>query len=175
MNIEKIGRRFYFRGAPFAAKDILRRGGAKWDPAERAWWTGKQEIADELAGKIANNPDQEERLDRNARVLQGRAAYQGNTFFLLAEGVSRQTGKPYAKLAYKDGSRVFWAKDATQVRVITRYQEPKSLEALQSFMARKAKERETGECSCRCHRESNAGAPGSTLYDGCERCGCEAC
>lgn len=28
--------------------------------------------------------------------------------------------------------------------------------------------------SCRCHRERNAGQPGSILYDGCDRCGCEA-
>lgn len=28
--------------------------------------------------------------------------------------------------------------------------------------------------SCRCHRERNAGHPGSILYDGCDRCGCES-
>jgi len=27
---------------------------------------------------------------------------------------------------------------------------------------------------CRCHREPGAGRPGTTLYDGCDRCGCEA-
>lgn len=27
--------------------------------------------------------------------------------------------------------------------------------------------------SCRCHREPNAGRPGSILFDGCTRCGCE--
>jgi hypothetical protein len=29
--------------------------------------------------------------------------------------------------------------------------------------------------ACRCHREHNAGQPGSILFDGCDRCGCEAC
>jgi hypothetical protein len=28
--------------------------------------------------------------------------------------------------------------------------------------------------TCRCHSERNAGQPGSILFDGCERCGCES-
>lgn len=28
--------------------------------------------------------------------------------------------------------------------------------------------------SCRCHRQPNAGQPGSILFDGCDRCGCSA-
>jgi len=32
-----------------------------------------------------------------------------------------------------------------------------------------------GRCrTCRCHREAAAGAAGTILYDGCDRCGCEA-
>lgn len=31
----------------------------------------------------------------------------------------------------------------------------------------------TENCRCSCHRESGAGKPGSILYDGCDRCGCE--
>lgn len=27
--------------------------------------------------------------------------------------------------------------------------------------------------NCRCHAETNAGQPGTTLYDGCDRCGCQ--
>ncbi len=172
MNIEKVGRRFYFRGAPFSAKNLLRDGGAKWDPDERSWWTGKAESAKDLAEKIsAMKAEGDDRLDRNARILKGRVAYQGKTYLLLADGVGKNG--PYAKLAYMDGSVVFWAKDALQVRVVTRYQEPMSLADIQAFAARKAQERSTGECSCRCHHEHNAGAPGTTLYDGCDRCGCE--
>ena len=28
--------------------------------------------------------------------------------------------------------------------------------------------------TCRCHSEDGAGQPGSILFDGCDRCGCEA-
>ena len=28
--------------------------------------------------------------------------------------------------------------------------------------------------TCRCHREPNAGQPGTALYDGCDYCGCQA-
>lgn len=35
-------------------------------------------------------------------------------------------------------------------------------------------QRTASRCTtCRCHCEPNAGAPGSILFDGCDRCGCE--
>ena len=33
----------------------------------------------------------------------------------------------------------------------------------------------TGRCrTCRCHAEAGAGRPGTILFDGCDRCGCES-
>lgn len=34
--------------------------------------------------------------------------------------------------------------------------------------------RTTTRCTCRCHTEAHAGAAGTTLYDGCDRCGCQS-
>lgn len=51
--IEKVGQRLYFRNSPFAGKDTLKAGGAKWDPDARCWWIGatKVEEAKALAAK----------------------------------------------------------------------------------------------------------------------------
>jgi hypothetical protein len=46
ITIEQVGRRLYFRNAPYAAKDALRDAGAKWDRDERAWWMGSQRRAE---------------------------------------------------------------------------------------------------------------------------------
>jgi len=37
---EKAGRRVYVQGNTYEHKDALRGMGFKWDPSERAWWTG---------------------------------------------------------------------------------------------------------------------------------------
>jgi len=36
----------------------------------------------------------------------------------------------------------------------------------------KAAEADDHDCSC--HKQKNAGAPGTILFDGCNKCGCEA-
>jgi len=33
---------------------------------------------------------------------------------------------------------------------------------------------EADDHDCFCHRQNNAGAPGTILFDGCSKCGCEA-
>lgn len=45
-NLEKIGARIYFRNSPFAGKDALKAGGAKWDPDARCWWIGAAKAAE---------------------------------------------------------------------------------------------------------------------------------
>lgn len=52
--IVREGRRVYFKGSPFAAKDVLKEAGAKWDPDERAWWvsTAREGEAQLLLAKI---------------------------------------------------------------------------------------------------------------------------
>jgi len=52
--LEKQGQRLYFRGAPFAVKDVLKAGGCHWDPDAKAWWIGatKQAEADAMLARI---------------------------------------------------------------------------------------------------------------------------
>jgi hypothetical protein len=52
VTVEKIGRRHYLTGDTYAHKDAIRDAGCKWDPDQRAWWTGNAAVADTLAGKI---------------------------------------------------------------------------------------------------------------------------
>lgn len=53
------------------------------------------------------------------------------------------------------------------------YRQPMTLRGLKAYAeAAREREKEHG-CGCRCHEEANAGAPGTTLYDGCQRCGHE--
>lgn len=90
------------------------------------------------------------------------AEYKGRTYRLEFLGATKFG--PRAKLQFLDGSKTFWV-DAGLVR------EGGSAGRSTGSSARVA----GGACRCRCHREPNAGQPGSILYDGCDRCGCEAC
>lgn len=124
MQIEKRGRRHYFIGAPYEARHTLRDAGCKWDPAAKAWWTGKAETAAELGKKLggSNAPDsrpesRDEKLTADSTVL-GRARYKGREYLLVWEGTTRR-GRA-AKLAFRDGSKIFWA-DAAAVEVTKRY------------------------------------------------------
>jgi hypothetical protein len=44
--IVREGRRLYFKGAPFSAKDTLKSAGAHWDPDVKAWWMGTSNRAE---------------------------------------------------------------------------------------------------------------------------------
>lgn len=179
---ETVGRRIYFRGNTFPVRGVLDAGGATFDGEQRAWYVGTQraELAEQLLAKVNGQLDtqaQQEReagISQDAEVIRGRVEYQGKTYYLLADGISEKTGKPYMKIAFRDGSKVFWAKpeNIPSVRILKRYREPTSIRALRAF-AEKARTFGTEACRCFCHREANAGKPGSILYDGCDRCGCE--
>lgn len=142
IEIEKQGRRHYLRNLPYELRHVAKDAGCRWDGAERAWWTGKADTAAavvEAVSKAKAQPQPEgEGIDPEAAVIQGRATYKGKTYYLLLDGVSRKTGRPYAKLAFRDGSRVFWAQIPPNVEVVKRYREPMSLASLQRF-AEKAK------------------------------------
>ena len=74
---------------------------------------------------------------------------------------------------FRDGSKTFFAERET-VQIEKRYRSAMSLRRLQEFAASKKTERETGECSCSCHRSAgHFGSGGFALFDGCDRCGCE--
>lgn len=54
--VEKTGRRFYLRNTPFSAKGRIKSAGCKWDPESKAWYTGKAEVAAELARELSELP-----------------------------------------------------------------------------------------------------------------------
>jgi hypothetical protein len=178
--LEKIGRRLYFRGAPYEVRGALEAASAKWDPDQRAWWigSGKAAEAERLVARInattqaAAETERTEGIALDARVIRGRATYEGKTYYLLARGISSRTDKPYAKLAFRDGSRVFWARDPRAVRIIKEYREPTSIESLRAYAERRQAE-QSGERECPlCARFCTCGTSFCAHHhDGCERCG----
>lgn len=192
--IETQGRRHYLRGNTFAIKDTLRAAGAKWDPEAKAWWTGKRETAEQFVGPSAGNPTPasptSDRGDSQPTVGQdtivaARATYKGSAYYVVGRVVRGRTHwddrvsavetRDGAKvlLSFRDGSKSFWAARA-DVQVSNSYDRPQTIGRLSRF-AEKAKSFGTEDCRCSCHREQGAGTPGTTLYDGCDRCGCESC
>jgi len=53
MQLEKIGRRHYLRNTPYSAKDKIKSAGCSWDSEQKAWWTGKADVAVALVAELA--------------------------------------------------------------------------------------------------------------------------
>jgi len=128
ITVETQGRRHYLVGDTYQVKDRLRAAGAKWDADRRAWWTGKREIAAEIAAEVGQSGGGPSPAKAEGRanesisddsVVTGKALYKGKQYLLLWEGETKR-GRA-AKLAFLDGSSVFWA-DAGGVQVLKRYQ-----------------------------------------------------
>lgn len=126
IEIKSEGRRHYIVGNTFAIKDQLRSAGAKWDADRRAWWTGKREVAEQFIGATGASSDAApdsrpagESIADNTTIA-GKAQYQGKEYLLLWSGQTKRGIA--AKLAFPDGSRVFWA-ELDQVRVTKTYQD----------------------------------------------------
>lgn len=183
ITLEHVGRRIYLIGNTYPVKDQIRDAGAKWDPERKAWYVGSQrkEVAEKIVGHLAGQKSEDggETVSLDARVIRGRAEYQGKTYYLLAHGWSQKTGKQYAKLAFRDGSRVFWASDASAVKIIKQYEEPRSINQLREY-AEKIKDggfrgRETDEnfnCPvCARYCTCGTGTFCTHHHDGCDRCG----
>ncbi|KKN38758.1 hypothetical protein LCGC14_0750210 [marine sediment metagenome] len=140
--------------------------------------SGKASEAERIAAAIGNSRtehDGVDGIDTSDRVVRGRATYAGKTYYVLAEGISQRTGKPYAKLAFRDGSRVFWAKNVADVEVVKRYNEPTSIDALRAYANRRRAE-DAGEVECAlCTRYCTCGTDRFCTHhhDGCDRCGME--
>lgn len=124
ITIQSEGRRHYLVGAPFAVKDRLRSAGCKWDGDKRAWWTGKRDLAEQLAAacsKSTTAPGGEraaEGLSEDDEIA-GKARYKGREYLLVWEGQTKR-GRA-AKLAFSDGSKVFWA-NHDEYQVTKRYE-----------------------------------------------------
>jgi hypothetical protein len=121
IEMKQEGRRYYLLNTPYGLKDQLRSAGCNWDQDKRAWWTGKAEVALRFAaasGEAADKPDAERLGD--ATEVAGKARYKGTEYLLLWSGSTRKG--PACKLAFTDGSKVFWASEA-EVEVTKRYQD----------------------------------------------------
>ena len=178
ITLDKIGRRHYLRGTPFAARDLLSANGCNWDPAERAWWTGKADIAEALLARLAEDSkaaaESPDTVGADDRVLRGRASYKGKSYYLLVHG--EKSGRPYARLCARDGSFAFWVKDFAQLTITTRYEKPRSISELRQLAQQyKAREKQHG-CGCWCHGGRYCECPGFCAFhhDGCTKCGCDA-
>lgn len=174
ITIDQQGRRYYLRGNTYPIKRQLREAGCTWDPEARAWWTGKRDVAERFA-KV-DPADVRETIGDDAPVLGARVQYKRKLYFALCnrngELIRSRTDKH--KLCSRDGQLVFWA-PIDQIRFVKYYRRPQSFATLRAYAEERREEQRTGECRCSCHDEPNAGRPGSTLYDGCDRCGHEAC
>lgn len=113
ITIDKQGRRFYLRGDTYAVRASIKEAGAKWDPDANCWYTGRQAVAETIVAELggseaaaARAPAKAERLTA-ASAIAGRARYKGREYLLVWEG-STSRGHA-AKLAFMDGSQIFWA------------------------------------------------------------------
>ncbi|WP_394847383.1 hypothetical protein LZC95_07950 [Pendulispora brunnea] len=130
ITIEKVGRRYYLVGDTYPIRSQISAAGGHFDRerGERGqWWVSKEDVARRFASagvQAANGAAQAqserpaERLNDDSKVL-GRARYKGKEYLLVWEGDTKRG--PAAKLAFSDGSKVFWA-DASAVQVTKRYQ-----------------------------------------------------
>lgn len=125
ITIQSEGRRHYLMGAPFAVKDRLRSAGCKWDADRRAWWTGKRALAEQLAAACSETAavsggERTAEALRDDDEIAGKARYKGREYLLVWEGPTKR-GRA-AKLAFNDGSKVFWAA-AGEYQITKRYEE----------------------------------------------------
>lgn len=172
LTIEKAGRRYYVLGNTYPMRDQIRAAGCRWDDERRAWWTGKQAVAQELVqGAVAAPVVEIVPLD--ATVITGRARYNNKTYYVLWAGTT-SAGTPGAKLCFRDGSRIFWAKAGVPVEILTRYDRPRSIAQLRAYAEqRKAEQAGTVECPV-CVRHCRCGTGFCHHHhDGCDRCGAE--
>lgn len=165
ITIEASGRRYYLRGNTYPVRDALRAAGAHWDRDAQAWWVGKRDVAEQLLARLSgaspstpaaaeSSPSvgASETVGANTAVV-GRARYKGREYLVLWVGETRR-GRA-AKLAFTDGSKVFWA-DESEVQITKTYQtrewrgrrEPMTFGRLTSlreeYSAQRAAERDCG-------------------------------
>jgi len=127
--VEKVGRRHYLRGLPYQQRYAAKDAGCRWDPQERAWWSGKRDVAERVLAAVADAPQESandgggDRAPRDGRdsVVAGRAKYKGRTYYVAGrkvrgrthwdDGVEPVTSRDGRKvlLYFRDGSRQFWA------------------------------------------------------------------
>lgn len=151
--VEKRGRRYYIVGDTYGIREELRDAGCHWDPAERAWWTGKQEIAERFAqGSSGESSERSDPTVRDDQPLLGKVRYQAKsgkegTWFVAAKARSGRL-----LLTNLAADRVFWADPARCTWLKTyahpddrRYGRGTTLASIRDFLARKKAVERRGE------------------------------
>jgi hypothetical protein len=158
ITIDQQGRRFYLRGNTFPIKDRLRTAGCKWDADAKCWYTGKRELAEQLAGQPEESaPHVEEASAQTDQkglgdeaIVAARATYKGHTYYVAGrldrgrthwdDRVSAVTTRDGVKtmLYSRDGKLQFWAA-RDLVSVTKSYDKPQTIGKLRRF-AEQAKE-----------------------------------
>lgn len=176
--IEKTGRRYYLRGLPYDQRAVAKSRGAKWDPAERCWWTGKADVADAILAAASNgNGSMTREAPGLDATVAGRAKYKGRTYYIAGrvthwdDGVDAITTRDGAKmlLYFRDGSSSFWAaRDAVQI--VKSYNRPQTIGGLRRFVEELKEMRDSGSGACpACSHKPDY--YGSGDYDDCRVCG----
>lgn len=134
--IEQHGERFYVIGKTFELKDRIKELGCKFDAVRRQWYASQKEIADNVAllavkgeSDIPSSPYSP--ISLSEKIIIGRATYRSREYHVLVNTIKND--KRLIKLAYSDGSKVFWASDAAYVEDLAMYKEPKSINCLNAF------------------------------------------
>lgn len=151
IEITTVGRRHYLIGLPYILKDAAKDAGCRWDPAQRAWWTGARKTAEHVLAAAQAAPatgTAAPDADAGDTVVAGRVQYRthdGRTTSCLLVGrvvrgrthyddrvelVTSRTGA--YRLCGRDGSRQWWA-DADRVEVIKVYDRPQTVRKLAHF------------------------------------------
>ncbi len=175
MQIEKVERRYYLRGLPFGLKDTAKFRGCKWDPDQRAWWTGKADVAQDIqtiaeTPTAASSPTEgtsEETNDAPKQYVAGKATYNGRTYYIAGSVRKGRTDwddtvipvktRDGAKtlLLFTAGTAKFWAA-TTAIQVTKYYDKPQTIRGLQRF-------------------REEAQRNGGTHRDACPNCGSTRC
>ena len=119
IDVTKKGERFLIRGYTYPIKEELKKLGCKWDKVEKAWSTDDVEVAKQLR----DNPPKET-IDVKAEVVIAKAKYKDREYPVI-----HRKGEG-AKLAFSDGTAVFWAKEGAEI--IETYDPAISLEDFKS-------------------------------------------
>ena len=140
--LEATDGRLYVHGPNgFAAKGTIRAYGGQFDTDRKRWWVSAtdRDDAEELIrilnefqpGRVRSR-DNKEIVTVDTQVI-GRASYRGRDGYLVLHDGDTRYG--YAtKLATRDGSLVFWARDP--VTITSRYQTPKTFGDLERLAGR---------------------------------------
>lgn len=175
VNFSTEGRRCYITGNTFLLKDAIKDVGGHWDAARKAWWVGSAKQAEIEAAMQKAVPVADKKrndiLSSNDEIA-GKATYKGRTYLLLWSGETKR-GKA-ARLAFMDGSKIFWA-DLSQVLIVKTYPDMTfgKLERLRKEYKEGGNQGKECWLCAKIERQGGAEALRRHLFDGCDVCGNE--